>query len=68
MKRYLGSLFTDKGGKLWLTQVESPRHSVQNDGVLSLLFEPCEYFRIVGQMDWERQPVDQRRPSIQVRW
>ena len=57
MKRYLCSLFTDKGGKLLLTRVVSPRYSVQNDRVLSFLFEPCEYFRIVGQMDWERQPV-----------
>ena len=41
------SLFTDRGGKSLLTQVASPRYSVQDDGVLSLLFEPCEYFRIV---------------------
>ena len=47
----LCSLFTGKGRKLLLTQVASPRYSVQDNGVLSLLFEPCEYFRIVGQMD-----------------
>ena len=51
MKRDLCSLFTDKGRRLLLTQVASPRPAVQNDGVLSLLFEPCEYFRIVGQID-----------------
>ena len=37
----------DGGGKLLLTQVASPRYSIQDDGVLSLLFEPCEYLRIV---------------------
>ena len=37
----LSSLFMDKGGNLLLTQVASPRYSVQDDGVLSLLFEPC---------------------------
>ena len=53
MKRCLctSSLFTDKEDKLLLTQVASPRYSVQNDGVLSLLFEPCEYFRIESQTD-----------------
>ena len=38
------SLFTtDGGGKLLLTQVASPRNSIQDDGVLSLISEPCEY-------------------------
>ena len=37
----------DGGDKLSLTQVAGPKYSIQDDGVLSLLFEPCEYFRIV---------------------
>ena len=65
-KQTLSSLFTDRGGKLLLTQVASPKYSIQDDGVLSLLFEPCEYLRIVVSDVLKRQPVDQRRPSIQV--
>ena len=38
--------FTDGGGKLLLTQVVSPRYSIQ-DGVLFFLFELCECLRIV---------------------
>ena len=49
--KYENSLFTDKGCKLLLTQVASPRYSVQDNKFLSLLFEPYEYFRMVGQMD-----------------
>ena len=42
------SLFTDKGGELLLTQVASLRYSIQNDGgFVPLLFEPCEYPRIL---------------------
>ena len=37
----------DGGGKLSLAHVASPKYSIQDDGVLSLLFEPCEYFGIV---------------------
>ena len=40
-------LFTDGGGKLLLTQVVSPRYSIQDDGVLFFLFELCECLRIV---------------------
>ena len=60
------SLFTDGGGKLLLTQVASPRYSIQDDGVLFLLFKPCECLRIVVSDVLKRQSVDQRRPSIQV--
>ena len=35
-------LFTNGGGKLLLTQVVSARYSIQDDGVLFLLFELCE--------------------------
>ena len=45
------SLFMDKGCELLLTQVARPRYSVQDNKVLYLLFEPCEYFRMVGLMD-----------------
>ena len=38
----MNSLFTDGGGRLLLTQAGSPRYSVQDDGVLSLLFVPWE--------------------------
>ena len=54
------------GGKLLLTQVASPRYSTQDDGVLFLLFELCECLRIVVSDLLKREPVDQRRPSIQV--
>ena len=40
-------LFTDGGGKLLLTQVVSARYSIQDDGVLFLLFELCECLRIL---------------------
>ena len=43
----LSILFTDGGGKLLLTQVVSPRYTIQDDGVLFLLFELCECLRIV---------------------
>ena len=46
------------------TQVASPRYSIQDDGVLFLLFEPCECLRIVVSDVLKKQPVDQRRPSI----
>ena len=42
-----------------LTHVASPRYSILDDGVLFLLFEPCECVL-------KRQPVDQRRPSEAV--
>ena len=42
MKFFVGSLFTDRGNELLLTQVGSPRYSIQDDGVLSFLFESCE--------------------------
>ena len=42
------SLFMSRGGELLLTQVASPRYSIQNDGgFVPPLFEPCEYPRIV---------------------
>ena len=46
-KLLINILFTDRGGKLLLTQVISARYSIQDDGVLFLLFELCECLRIV---------------------
>ena len=64
--RKLISLLTDGGGKLLFTQVASPWYSIQDDGVLFLLFEPCECLKTVVSDVMKKQPVDQRRPSIQV--